>query len=181
MAAPGALRFDLSAAVARSGGVMTPRPDLGPRPRLGYAASLVDRAAQRRSDADAMRALESDSRARAYVIGGELIVLRKADGALDPLFPCAEARALEGAAEAAFLGLVEGTPRFAIAIEPDAAAALKTGSTFEVTDLRSIAVRGLVAAEHLPPLAEGKALLNWHARHRFCPSCGSATQAVEAG
>jgi NAD+ diphosphatase len=160
---------------------MSPRPDLGPRPRLGYAASLVDRAAERRSDADAMRALESDSRARAYVIGGELIALRKADGTLDPLVPCAEARALEGVREVAFLGLVGGAPRFAVAIEPDAAAALKTGSTFEVADLRAIAVRGLVAAEHLPPLAEGKALLSWHARHRFCPNCGSATQAVEAG
>jgi NAD+ diphosphatase len=160
---------------------MSPRPDLGPRPRLGYAASLVDRAAERRSDADAMRALESDSRARAYVIGGELIALRKADGTLDPLVPCAEARALEGVREVAFLGLVGGAPRFAVAIEPDAAAALKTGSTFEVVDLRAIAVRGLVAAEHLPPLAEGKALLSWHARHRFCPNCGSATQAVEAG
>jgi NAD+ diphosphatase len=128
-----------------------------------------------------MRALESDSRARAYVIGGELIVLRTADGALDPLVPCAEARALEGAREVAFLGFVGGAPRFAVAIEPDAAAALKTGSTFEVVDLRSIAVRGLIAAEHLPPLAEGKALLSWHARHRFCPNCGSPTQAVEAG
>jgi len=160
---------------------MSPRPDLGPRPRLGYAASHVDRAAERRSDADALRALESDSRARAYVIGGELIVLRKADGALDPLFPYTEARAFEGATEVAFLGLVDGAPRFAVAIEPNAAAALKTASDFEVVDLRSIAVRGLVPAEHLPPLAEGKALLNWHARHRFCPNCGSATQAVEAG
>jgi NAD+ diphosphatase len=160
---------------------MSPRPDLGPRPRLGYAASHVDRAAERRSDADALRALESDNHARAYVIGGELIVLRKTNGALDPLFPYAEARAFGGAAETAFLGLVDGAPRFAVAIDPNAAAALKTASDFEVVDLRSIAVRGLVAAEHLPPLAEGKALLNWHARHRFCPNCGSATQAVEAG
>jgi len=160
---------------------MSPRPDLGPRPRLGYAASLIDRAPERRSDADALRALESDSRARAYVIAGELIVLRKADGALDPLFPCAEARAFEGVAEVAFLGLVDGAPRFAVAIEPDAAAALKNGSDFAVMDLRSIAVRGLIAAEHLPPLAEGKALINWHARHRFCPNCGSTTQVVEAG
>src|SRR5437899_12214546 len=96
MAAPRALRFHLSAAVARSGGVMSPRPDLGPRPRLGYAASPVDRAAERRSDADAMRALESDPPARAYVIGGELIVLRKTHGALDPLVSCAEAHALAG-------------------------------------------------------------------------------------
>jgi NAD+ diphosphatase len=160
---------------------MSPRFDLGPRPRLGYSASRVARAAERRADADAMRALESDSRARAYVIGGELIVLRKSEAQPDPLFTCAVARGFAGAAETAFLGLVDGAPLFAVAIEPTTATALKDDSAFEVTDLRSIAVRGMIEADHLPPLAEGKALLNWHARHRFCPNCGSATQPVEAG
>src|SRR5215470_20407795 len=98
---------------------MPPRLDLGARPRLGYSASRVDRAADRR--ADAMRALESDSRARAYVIGGEMIVLRKSNEGLDPLFAWAEARALAGVAETAFLGFVDGAPRFAVAIEPGAA------------------------------------------------------------
>ena len=160
---------------------MSPRPDLGPRPRLGYSASRIDRAAERRADADAMRALEGDSSARAYVIAGELIVLRKTEAKPDPLFSCAVARGFAGAAETAFLGLLDGAPRFAVAIEPATATALKDDSTFEVTDLRSIAVRGLIEAEHLPPLAEGKALLNWHARHRFCPNCGSPTHVVEAG
>src|SRR5882762_6305489 len=141
---------------------MAPRLDLGSRPRLGYSASRVGRAAERRADADAMRALESDRRARAYVVGGEMIVLRKANEGLDPLFAWAEARALAGVAETAFLGLVDGAPRFAVAIEPNAATALKADNAFEVTDLRSIAVRGLIEPDHLPPLAEGKALLNWH-------------------
>src|SRR5256885_596416 len=160
---------------------MAARLDLGPRPRLGYSTSPVDRAAERRTDAEALRALESDGSARAYVIGGELIVLRKTEAKPDPLFSCAEARPLAGVAEPALLGLVDGAPRFAVAIEPNAATALKADSAFEVTDLRTIAVRGLIEADHLPPLAQGKALLNWHARHRFCPNCGSATQAVEAG
>jgi NAD+ diphosphatase len=160
---------------------MAPRFDLGPRPRLGYSASRVDRAAERRADAEALRALENDSRARAYVIGGELIVLRKSEGNPDPLFTCTAARGFAGAAETAFLGLVNGAPLFAVAIEPAAVTALKDESAFEVADLRSIAVRGMIEADHLPPLAEGKALLNWHARHRFCPNCGAATQAVEAG
>ena len=54
---------------------MSPRPDLGPKPRLGYAASSIERAAERRADAAALAALESDPRARAYVVGGELVVL----------------------------------------------------------------------------------------------------------
>ena len=57
---------------------MSPRLDLGPKPRLGYTASLVERAAERRMDAATLAALENDGRARAYVIGGELVVLKKA-------------------------------------------------------------------------------------------------------
>ena len=41
--------------------------------------------------------------------------------------------------------------------------------------------RGLVEATHLPSLAEGKALLHWHARHRFCANCGGPTQGREGG
>ncbi len=133
---------------------MSPRPDLGPKPRLGYAASSIERAAERRADAAALAALESDPRARAYVVAGELVALKKATALADPLFTLAEARALGRTA---------------------------ARDEFLVTDLRSIAVRGLVEAEHLPPLAEGKALLNWHGRHRFCPNCGAATNLVEAG
>src|SRR5262249_53441814 len=39
---------------------MSPRPDLGPKPRLGYAASSIERAAERRADAAALAALEND-------------------------------------------------------------------------------------------------------------------------
>jgi len=160
---------------------MSPRPDLGPKPRLGYTGSLLERAAERRVDAAAIAALENDPRARTYVVGGELIVLKKAMPVHDPLFTLTEARALGRTAEIAFLGLLGDEPRFAVALDPTIAEALKARGDFTVTDLRSIAVRGLIAADHLPPLAEGKALLHWHARHRFCPNCGAASNVVEAG
>jgi NAD+ diphosphatase len=160
---------------------MSPRPDLGPKPRLGYTESLIERAAELRTDAPALAALENDSRARAYVVGGELVVLKRAADIGDPLFTLAETRQLGTAAEIVFLGLIEGAPRFAVTLDPATAQALKARDGFLVTDLRSIAVRGLVAADHLPPLAEGKALLNWHGRHRFCSNCGAATNVVEAG
>lgn len=160
---------------------MSPRPDLGPKPRLGYTESLIARAAELRTDAPALAALENDGRARAYVVGGELVVLKRAADVGDPLFTLAETRQLGTAAEIVFLGLIEGAPRFAVALDPATAEALKARDGFLVTDLRSIAVRGLVAADHLPPLAEGKALLNWHGRHRFCSNCGAATNVVEAG
>jgi NAD+ diphosphatase len=147
---------------------MSPRPDLGPKPRLGYTASLIERVVERRPDATALAAWENDPRARSYVIGGELVVLKRAADVNDPLFTLAEARALGRTAETIFLGLIDGAPRFAIALDPAAAEALKARDELVVTDLRSIAVRGLVAADHLPPLAEGKALGGWR---RDCPSC----------
>jgi NAD+ diphosphatase len=160
---------------------MSPRPDLGSWPHLGYAASCIDRAAEKRSDADALRALEADPAARWYVVGGELVTMRKTAAGLDPLFERAQAHALGAVAHTAFLGLMSGAPRFALAIEPAAMDALKSRDEFEVSDLRTIAVRGMVDEAHLPPLAEGKSLLVWHSRRRFCSNCGAETRPVEAG
>jgi NAD+ diphosphatase len=157
---------------------MSPRPDLGPKPQLGYTASLLDRAAHRRGEAVALAAARD---AGAYVVGGELVIARKHGQGGEPLFTHAAARALAPARESVFLGLRDGVPRFGLGIDKDAAEALKARDDLLVTDLRSIAVQGLVAAEHLPPLAEAKAMLAWHARHRFCPNCGAPTKPVEAG
>jgi len=160
---------------------MSPRPDLGPKPKLGYTASQIERAADRRHDAAGLAALAADTRAGAYVVGGELVVAKKLAQGGDPLFAVPAAHTLAEPRETVFLGLAEGAGRFAIGIAPAAAEALKARDDLLVTDLRSIAVQGLVAAEHLPPIAEAKALLGWHARHRFCANCGAPTAPVEAG
>ena len=55
-------------------GVMSPRPNLGPKPHLGYTQSLVDRAAERRLDAAWLGGCLKDARTQTYVIGGEMIV-----------------------------------------------------------------------------------------------------------
>jgi NAD+ diphosphatase len=157
---------------------MSPRPDLGPKPRLGYAGSRVERAAERRAD---IAALAADTSARAYALGTEAVVLKNSASGLEPLFTLTEAQSFDDVAETAFLGLVDGAPRFAVALDAPTITALQTREEFTVTDLRSIAVRGLLDADHLPPLAEAKALLGWHARHRFCPNCGAPTQPVDGG
>ena len=160
---------------------MSPRPDLGPKPRLGYAASSIERATERRADAAALAAFENERHARAYLVASEQVILKNTAAVADPLFTFPEARALGCATEIVFLGLCGSAPRFAIALEPSVAETLKMRDEFVVTDLRSIAVRGLVEADHLAALAEGKALLNWHGRHRCCSTCGAATVVVEGG
>ncbi len=160
---------------------MSPRPDLGPKPRLGYTQSRIERAAERRSDDKAIAALAAQPNAGAYIVGGDHIVMKKGVPLNNPLFTMAEARAVAPPTETVFLGLLDGAAHFGYGVAPAAAEALKTRDGFHVTDLRSVAVQGLVDAEHLPPIAEAKAVLHWHARHRFCPNCGHATQPVQAG
>jgi NAD+ diphosphatase len=158
-----------------------PSIDLGPKPRLGYSDNSLDRAAERREDPAAIAAVAQDARSRSYVIAGEFVVLKRNGADLDPLYPLHELGPLGVATETVFLGLLDGAGRFAVALEPAAAAELKAQGQTEFTDLRSIAVQGSVAPEHLAPLAEAKALLNWHTRHRFCANCGAPTQSVNAG
>lgn len=160
---------------------MSPRPDLGPKPHLGYTRSRLVRAAERRPDDTAIAALATDPRAGFYVTGGESIVLKKGAPLHGALFSAAEARALGPALETVFLGLLEGAGRFGVGLPQQTVETLKDRDDFLVTDLRSIAVQGLADAEHLPPIAEAKAILHWHARRRFCSNCGAPTQVVDAG
>ncbi len=139
---------------------MSPRPDLGPKPRLGYTASLIERAAERRTDAAALAALEKDARARAYVIGGEMVVLNKGGGLCTIRCSRWRRRARWAVRRRSFFSACSRARRAlrsrSIRRTPRRS---RRATNFVVTDLRSIAVRGLVAADHLPPLAEGKALL----------------------
>ena len=160
---------------------MSPRPDLGPKPLLGYTASILARVAERRGDDAFLAACAADAKAGVFAIGGELVVMRRTSNGPDPLFRADEARALAPAGETVFLGLVGEAGRFGIALDPEATKGLKGRPDLFVTDLRSIAVQGLVGPEHLAPLAEAKALLAWHARHRFCANCGVPTNISQAG
>ncbi len=160
---------------------MPPRYNLGPKPHLGYTESRIERVAEKRVDAAWLEAQAGDSRSRTYVTGGEMIVLKKGRAIHDPLFAPTEAREFGPLAETVFLGTMDGVARFSVGIPQAKAEALKTRDDLFVTDLRSIAIQGLVAAEHLPPIAEAKAMLHWHARHRFCSNCGVATEMAEGG
>jgi NAD+ diphosphatase len=160
---------------------MSARPNLGPKPVLGYTDSRLERAAELRADAAAINAMAAGAKAGTYVIGSDLIVMKKGASLNDPLFTLAEARALGAASETVFLGHLDGAGRFGHGIPQALAETLKARGDLLVTDLRSIAVQGLVDAAHLPPIAEAKAVLHWHARHRFCSNCGAPTVAVDAG
>lgn len=152
--------------------------ELGPWPALGYTDSPLDRAALRRGEA---AALAQQPDARAYLLGGELVVARPVAGAdwHDPLFDMPTARELGGVSPL-FLGLENGAPRFGLTFPPENREPLEAKGLF-VSDLRTIAVGSMVAPRHLGPIACAKALGAWHTRHGYCSNCGTPTRMIEAG
>jgi NAD+ diphosphatase len=159
---------------------MPPRFDLGPKPRLGYTHSPLLRAAELRMSSAQVAALAKRPDAGAYVIGNEMVIAKAGEPA-DPLFTLDGARRLGTPFIDVFLGTFNGAGRFGIGIDPKQAEELKARNDLLVTDLRSIAVRGLVAQDHLPPIAQAKAMLHWHLRHRFCANCGAQTDVAQCG
>jgi NAD+ diphosphatase len=112
---------------------MSPRPDLGSWPHLGYTASRIERAAEKRVDADALRALEADAAARWYVRAESLSRCARPLAGLDPLFERAEAQALAPLTQTVFLGPHERAPRFALAIDPARSRRSRRATEFEVS------------------------------------------------
>ncbi len=153
----------------------------GPWPSLAYVDSRLNRAAGRRGDPDFLAAAAAAPDTRVYVVGGDLIVLARRGEAFDPLFRSAEAMAFGPAVETVFLGFADKAARIGHGLTPATAAQLKTRPDLLVTDLRSIAVGGLISPALLPPLAAAKAVLAWHARHSHCANCGAPTKSSEAG
>src|SRR5690606_825065 len=125
--------------------------DLGPTPPLGYVHNPLVRAAELRTDSARLAAMQTDERARAYLIAGELVILRRDGTDVEPLFVLAGASALGSITETVFLGLREGAPRFGLGLSPADAERLQQRGGFMITDLRSIAVQGLAGPNDLPP------------------------------
>ena len=160
---------------------MTDRTAESPAPYLAYAGSKLDRAAERRGDAAFVARAYARDDARAYVIAGEKIVLAQANGKLDPLFTAEAAAKLGRSPETILIGLDGEAAHFAQALAAEDASKLEARSDLTLVDFRTVAMKGLISEELLGPAAAAKALLTWHARHRFCSNCGTPTIVSEAG
>lgn len=80
--------------------------------------------------------------------------------------------------QAVYLGSDEqGAALFALNIEEDAAQALDGMAD----DLRALGIKGRVAPVELSRLGLAKSLLEWHAFHAFCSTCGKETRIAEGG
>lgn len=147
---------------------------------LGYVGSTLDRISEQRGDSALIEAATKHKDAGVYALAGEIILLARRGEKSDPLLTPAEAHSLGEPIESVLVGLADKAARSAVAVAPEIAERAKANGDFLAIDLRSIAVQGL-ANDHLPALATAKAVLAWHALHRFCSNCGTKTESVQAG
>src|SRR5690242_5073463 len=89
--------------------------------------------------------------------------------------------AVDGALPWAFLGLDGEAPIFTVDVSDasDEQLAPLTANGAEFVDLRKIGM--LMSASDAAVLAYARALMGWHRRHRYCGSCGAATESCYAG
>ncbi len=150
-------------------------PAVEPSSLTGYAVNRIDRRSEARGT-DALETALADGQVRLYLFRGEPALIKTGD---DPLFTTAEAQAL-GAdlGGAVLLGWSESGPRLAAALAEEAPI---DETRVAAVMLRALATSAILSPEHLGALAQGRALLNWHARHGFCAVCGTATAATQGG
>ena len=120
--------------------------------------------------------------------GGEPRAVVLASAAVAPLLDSGEDRLARG--EVVFLGLIEERAHFALDLSPvegplemlrspALAASGIDGARVRFADLRQVGPR--IERREGALLALARAMLFWHARHRFCGLCGSPTRSEEAG
>lgn len=89
------------------------------------------------------------------------------------------AHAASGATEV-FLGLDNGAPCFAIDVTGERRRADRPFDDLgKWIDVRSAAMQ--CSGPTASILAQARALIDWHARHRFCAQCGAPTRLADAG
>jgi NTP pyrophosphohydrolases containing a Zn-finger, probably nucleic-acid-binding len=66
-------------------------------------------------------------------------------------------------------------------IAPAATEKLIGRSDVAVTELRGMAMQGVLPLEQLSAIAMAKSLVGWHQRHQFCANCGARTSMREGG
>jgi NAD+ diphosphatase len=155
--------------------------DSFPLGQPGFVSHILDRAAHMRGDEDRLLALEGHPDARAYVVYRDSLVVKREAAGPRALLSLDEARQLGANPGTAFLGLREGAPVFGMGISPAAVEQLLTRDDAAVSELRGMAMQGVVPPSQLSAIAMAKSLVNWHQRHGYCANCGTRTAMKEGG
>ena len=148
--------------------------------RITFAGSPLDRASHLRRDAAWLQAqLESES--SRFLAFHRLNVLIKTG---KPELAWAHAglkSSMDARTGAVFLGLIDGVAHFALDLSPlhDPVTELGLAGAATFADVRSVAPT--LPEGEASIVAQGRQMLDWHARHRYCAVCGHGTSIKEAG
>jgi NAD+ diphosphatase len=148
-----------------------------------FAGNPLDRASERRGDADWLAARLNDSESLAIALwnGAPLVEPTAQGGVQLAYFGAPLARELAGGGEhLLFLGLWKGTAIFAVDVEGPADPSqgpLRGVGAFE--DLRGLALR--LPATEAGIAATAKGVFEWRRRHRHCSACGQPSDVAEGG
>jgi NAD+ diphosphatase len=155
--------------------------DSFPLGQPGFVSHILDRAAHLRNDDAKLMALEQRPDARAYVVHRDsLVVKQEADGPR-ALLRIDEALKYGANPGTIFLGLRDGAPVFGMGISAAAVEGLLPRDDVKVSELRGMAMQGVVPPNQLSAIAMAKSMVNWHQRHGYCANCGTRTAMKEGG
>src|ERR1700744_4477020 len=155
--------------------------DSFPLGQPAFVTNVLDRAAHLRTKDDKLMAMESDSRARAYVVHRDSLVVKNEGDSSRTLLSVEEALKFGANPGTIFLGLRDGAALFGMGISQTAVEKLLNRDDVAVNELRGMAMQGVVPPNELSAIAMAKSMVNWHQRHGYCANCGQRTAMKEGG
>jgi len=155
--------------------------DSFPLGQPAFVTNVLDRAAHLRGNDEKLFALESHPASRAYVVHRDSLVVKRENDTSRALLRIDEALKFGANPGTIFLGLRDGAAVFGMGISAPAAEMLLNRDDVAVTELRGMAMQGVVPSDQLSAIAMAKSLVSWHQRHGFCANCGMRTAMKEGG
>ena len=143
---------------------------------LVFAGNLLSRVDRELTDPAWREAIRADPRGRYLVLRDLEAPVTSADQ--PRLVWLSRDQLPEHDNEPIVLGLADGVPHFAIAIEASAADGEGAAGTTYV-DARSVA--SMLPVDEAAIVAQARSMADWHARTGFCSRCGGATASIEGG
>src|SRR5471030_1517224 len=155
--------------------------DSFPLGQPAFVTHILDRAAHLRNDDAKLFALEGHRDARAYVVHRDSLVVKQEAGGPRVLLTIDEALKFGANPGTIFLGLRDRAPIFGMGIGAPAVEKLLTRQDVAVSELRGMAMQGVVPPDQLSAIAMAKSLVGWHQRHGFCANCGARSAMADGG
>lgn len=149
---------------------------------IAFSGNRLDRASERRSDLAWVAAMRAAPGTRLCPLWNLKPFVRNAETVpAAGFFAPEQCEAFPHDAACVLLGLDAGRAIFALDVsvlgDPETVGPFAGAGKF--IDMRTAAA--LLPAEETAVLGQAKALLDWHARHGFCPRCGAPTKVMDAG